>query len=103
MVSTSFNAVPKSPTKEQQIHPEFISVTSTPASFKKPPSIPISPNSFSISTSFSFPKKQYKTSLTYADEDKKNKYSLLRMDADEDYILDALWNDYSKIRTKLSF
>ncbi len=54
-------------------------------------------------TSISFPKKQYKTSLTYADEDKKNKYSLLKMDADEDYILDALWNDYSKIRTKLSF
>lgn len=54
-------------------------------------------------TSFSFPKKQYKTSLTHTDEDKKNKFSLLGMDADEDYILDALWNDYSKIRTKLSF
>ena len=48
-----FKAVPKSPTKEQQIQPEFISVICTPASFKNPPSIPISPNSFSISTSFS--------------------------------------------------
>ena len=47
---TSFNAFPKSPTREQQMHPEFISVILTPASFKKPPSIPISPNSFSIST-----------------------------------------------------
>ena len=50
---TSFNAVPKSPTKEQHIQPEFISVISTPASFKNPPSIPISPNSFSIKTNFS--------------------------------------------------
>ncbi len=54
-------------------------------------------------TSFVFPKKQYKISLTHADEDKKNKLSLLGMNADEDYILDAMWNDYSKIRTKLSF
>ena len=52
-VTTSFNALPKSPTKEQQIHPEFISVTSIPASLRNPPSIPISPNSFSISTTFS--------------------------------------------------
>ena len=51
--NTSFKATPKSPTNEQQIHPEFISVISTPPSFKKPPSIPISPNSFSISTNFS--------------------------------------------------
>ena len=50
---TSFNAVLKSPTKEQQIQPEFISVISTPASFKNPPSMPISPNSFSISIIFS--------------------------------------------------
>ena len=47
---TSFSAVPKSPTSEQQIHPEFISVMFTPASFKNPPSMPISPNSFSIRT-----------------------------------------------------
>ncbi len=53
--STSANALPKSPTSEQQIHPEFISVTCTPESFKNPPSIPISPNSFSINTSFSPP------------------------------------------------
>ena len=52
--NTSFNAVLKSPTNEQQIHPEFISVISTPASFRNPPSIPISPNSFSINTNFSF-------------------------------------------------
>ena len=51
--STSFNAVPKSPTREQQIQPEFISVISIPASFKNPPSMPISPNSFSISTTCS--------------------------------------------------
>ena len=51
-VITSLRAVPKSPTKVQQMQPEFISVISIPASFKKPPSIPISPNSFSISTNF---------------------------------------------------
>ena len=50
---TFFNASPKSPTREQQIQPEFISVISTPASLRNPPSIPISPNSFSINTSFS--------------------------------------------------
>ena len=49
-VITSFKFVAKSPTNEQQIHPEFISVISIPASFKNPPSIPTSPNSFSIST-----------------------------------------------------
>lgn len=54
-------------------------------------------------TSTVFPKKQYKISLTYEDEKEKNKMSLLGMNADEDYILDAMWNDYSKIRTKLSF
>ena len=43
----------KSPTRVQQMQPEFISVISTPASFRKPPSMAISPNSFSISTSFS--------------------------------------------------
>ena len=44
----------KSPTREQQIQPEFISVISIPASLRNPPSIPISPNSFSIRTTFSF-------------------------------------------------
>ena len=52
-VSTSFKDSPKSPTREQQIQPEFISRISMPASFKKPPSIPISPNSFSIRTTCS--------------------------------------------------
>jgi hypothetical protein len=52
-VSTSSRDLPKSPTSEQQIQPEFISRISTPASFKKPPSIPISPNSFSIRTTCS--------------------------------------------------
>lgn len=52
-------------------------------------------------TSWMFPKKQYKMTLTYGD--KKNNLSFLGMKADEDYILDAMWNDYSKIRTKLSF
>ena len=47
---TSFKEAPKSPTKEQQIQPEFISLISIPASFRNPPSMPISPNSFSIST-----------------------------------------------------
>lgn len=54
-------------------------------------------------TSSVFPKKQYKISLTYEDENEKNRMSLLGMNADEDYILDAMWNDYSKIRTKVSF
>ena len=49
---TFLRAVLKSPTREQQIHPEFISVISIPASLRKLPSIPISPNSFSISTTF---------------------------------------------------
>ena len=49
-VNTSFKDAPKSPTREQQIQPLFISRISTPASCKKPPSIPISPNSFSMST-----------------------------------------------------
>ena len=35
------------------MQPEFISLISMPASFKKPPSMPISPNSFSMRTSFS--------------------------------------------------
>ena len=49
---TLVRALPKSPTKEQQMQPEFISVMLMPASFRKPPSMPISPNSFSMSTSF---------------------------------------------------
>ena len=48
--STFASASVKSPTSEQQIQPEFISVISIPASLRKPPSIPISPNSFSIRT-----------------------------------------------------
>jgi len=48
--TTSLRARLKSPTSEQQIQPEFISVILMPASFKNPPSIPISPNSFSMST-----------------------------------------------------
>ena len=51
--STSFRALLKSPTREQQMQPEDISEIWTPDSFKKPPSMLISPNSFSISTSFS--------------------------------------------------
>ena len=51
--STSWRALPKSPTREQQMQPEDISEISMPASFRKPPSTLISPNSFSISTSFS--------------------------------------------------
>ena len=51
--TTSFKDVPKSPTSEQQIQPEFISLISTPESFKNPPSMPISPNSFSIRTTCS--------------------------------------------------
>ena len=47
---TCLSASSKSPTNEQQIHPEFISLIVIPASFKKDPSIPISPNSFSIKT-----------------------------------------------------
>ena len=54
-------------------------------------------------TSSLFPKIQYKISLTQEDENEKKELSLIGMKADEDYILDAMWNDYSKIRTKLSF
>ena len=50
---TFFSAFSKSPTRVQQMQPEFISVISTPASLRKPPSIAISPNSFSMRTSFS--------------------------------------------------
>ena len=51
--ATSFKAFAKSPTRLQQIQPLFISVICTPVSCKNPPSIPISPNSFSIITFFS--------------------------------------------------
>ena len=47
-------ALVKSPTRVQQMQPEFISVICTPASCRKPPSMAISPNSFSMRTSFSF-------------------------------------------------
>ena len=53
LVRTSSRDFPKSPTNEQQMQPEFISRISIPASFKNPPSMPISPNSFSISTTCS--------------------------------------------------
>ena len=52
-VLTFLSASAKSPTRLQQMQPELISVISTPASFKKPPSTEISPNSFSMRTSFS--------------------------------------------------
>ena len=48
--ATSLSAFAKSPTSVQQIQPEFISVMRMPASCKKPPSTPISPNSFSMRT-----------------------------------------------------
>ena len=60
---TSFSAVAKSPTKEQQMQPEDISDTCTPLSFKKPPSMLISPNSFSMSTSFSPSKASFSSFL----------------------------------------
>ncbi len=47
---TSFNAFAKSPTSEQQMQPELSSFILIPASARKPPSTPISPNSFSIKT-----------------------------------------------------
>ncbi len=50
---TSRRFFPKSPTREQQMQPEFSSLISMPESFKNPPSMPISPNSFSINTIFS--------------------------------------------------
>ena len=53
LVSTSARDFPKSPTREQQMQPLFISRISIPESFKNPPSMPISPNSFSIKTTCS--------------------------------------------------
>ena len=53
LVSTSSRDLPKSPTREQQMQPEFISRISMPDSFRNPPSMPIWPNSFSISTTCS--------------------------------------------------
>ncbi len=61
--TTSLRDAPKSPTREQQIQPEFISRISIPASFRKPPSIPISPNSFSIRTTCSSFKASFKSFL----------------------------------------
>lgn len=52
------------------------------------------------SSSF-YPKKQYRLKLRA--EDDYFQTSLLGMEADEDWILDALYSDYSKIRNKLSF
>ena len=51
--STFCSASAKSPTRLQQMQPEFISLICTPESLRKPPSMAISPNSFSISTIFS--------------------------------------------------
>ena len=51
--TTSDREVSKSPTREQQMQPWFISRISMPESFRKPPSMPISPNSFSMRTTFS--------------------------------------------------
>ena len=48
----------KLPTSEQQMQPELISLIFIPLSFKKAPSIPISPNSFSIKATFSFVKQE---------------------------------------------
>ena len=51
--ATIFRASRKSPVRLQQMQPDSSSFTTIPASFKKPPSMPISPNSFSMRTSFS--------------------------------------------------
>ena len=45
------------------MQPEFSSFTWMPASRMKPPSMPISPNSFSMSTSFSPPKASWMSFL----------------------------------------
>ena len=50
---TFFSAFAKSPTSEQQMQPELSSFIFIPASARNPPSMPMSPNSFSMSTSFS--------------------------------------------------
>ena len=50
---TSFRDFSKSPTSEQHMQPWDISLISMPESFKNPPSMDISPNSFSIRTIFS--------------------------------------------------
>lgn len=52
-------------------------------------------------SSLYYPKKQYRLKLR-KDND-YNKVSLLGMNDDEDWILDSLYSDYSKIRTKLAF
>ena len=52
-------------------------------------------------TSSYYPKKQYRLKLRA--NNAENQISLLGMEADEDWILDALYSDYSKIRNKLSF
>lgn len=52
-------------------------------------------------SSLYYPKKQYRLKLR-KDND-YNEVSLVGMEADEDWILDSLYSDYSKIRTKLSF
>lgn len=52
-------------------------------------------------TSSYYPKKQYRLKLRA--NNTENQISLLGMESDEDWILDALYSDYSKIRNKLSF
>lgn len=52
-----------------------------------------------------YPKKQYRLKL-YKEKDQsivKNRISLLDMEEDEDWILDGLYSDYSKVRSKLCF
>lgn len=56
-------------------------------------------------TSRMFPKKGYKLNLTYINEyglEENNKLSLFGMRKDDDWILQALYNDDTKIRDRLS-
>lgn len=48
-----------------------------------------------------YPKKSYK--LTLRDKNKKNSLSLLGFEEDEDWVLDCMYSDFSKIRSKLAF
>ena len=60
-VHTSLSAAPKSPTSEQHMQPEFISLISMPVDLRNPLSMPISPNSFSIRITFSSLKLSFKS------------------------------------------
>lgn len=57
------------------------------------------------STSINYPKKQFKLSLVNnkIKNQTKNEIALLGMEKDEDWILDGMYPDYSKIRSKLAF